>query len=143
MNMKKVIFMCAISSMILLPSCKRLLNKDSKNPSKEVSKDANDGANSKKDGAGENDKMNTPAMPNSQAEPAQTEPAQTEPAQTEPAQTEGGDQKMTACDCVKLMEELQAKVSADPSKAEEVQKQARELQGKCKDFKPEDFAKCR
>lgn len=66
MNMKKVIFMCAISSMILLPSCKRLLNKDSKDSSKEVSKDANDGANSKKDGAGENDKMNTPAMPNSQ-----------------------------------------------------------------------------
>ncbi|MFM7758331.1 MAG: hypothetical protein ACKO6J_05295, partial [Crocinitomicaceae bacterium] len=57
---------CAISSMILLPSCKRLLNKDSKGSSKEVSKDANDGANSKKDGAGENDKMNTPATQNPQ-----------------------------------------------------------------------------
>jgi len=65
MNMKKVIFMCAISSMILLPSCKRLLNKDSKDSSKEVSKDDNNGMDSKKEGTENNDQMNTPAMPNS------------------------------------------------------------------------------
>lgn len=58
--------MCAISSMILLPSCKRLLNKDSKDSSKEVSKDAGDGMDSKKEGAENNDPMNRPATPNSQ-----------------------------------------------------------------------------
>lgn len=56
---------------------------------------------------------------------------------------EGGEKKMTACDCVKSMDELMAKAAADPSKAAELEKQAKELEGKCKDFKPEDFAKCK
>ncbi|MFM7681890.1 MAG: hypothetical protein ACKO7P_04015 [Bacteroidota bacterium] len=114
--MKKVIFMCAISSMILLPSCKRLLNKDSKNPSKEVSKDASDGANSDENGAGENGRMDTPAMPNPQVEPAQTEPAQAEPAQAEPAQTEGASSGGDICECVMSAKNEEDAKKCDPSK---------------------------
>ena len=55
---------------------------------------------------------------------------------------EGGDKKMTACDCLKKAEEFQKKMAADPSKREEIMKEAESFEKQCKDFKQKDYAKC-
>jgi hypothetical protein len=56
---------------------------------------------------------------------------------------EGGDKKMTACDCKKEAEELVGKMMKDPSKSDDYKKEIDELEKDCKDYKEEDFAKCK
>jgi len=48
----------------------------------------------------------------------------------------------SACDCKNEAEELASKAAADPSKAEELMKEASALQEKCKDFTVEDYKNC-
>jgi hypothetical protein len=58
--MKKVIFMCAVSSALLFSACKRLGDKGSKDTSKELSKDAKGGEESKNGVSNEKDQKMGP-----------------------------------------------------------------------------------
>jgi hypothetical protein len=50
----------------------------------------------------------------------------------------------SACDCMKEGVSLMEKsAKADPADAENLAKEAADLQEKCKDFKPEDFKDCK
>ncbi|MBM3160411.1 MAG: hypothetical protein FJZ66_03660 [Bacteroidetes bacterium] len=49
----------------------------------------------------------------------------------------------SACDCKKEGEDLIKKMASDPSKAEDLKKEAEALEEDCKDYKEEDYKDCK